>query len=190
MTSFSLRSNSVVTKIWYPSYFSSSSNFFFLSIVKPNPLLLPLTAMFLDLISPFSTDSRTNLSSFSALQILDSLSFLFVCATDEFHTTTYFLRPLIIEVATSLCPIFTSPQNIEYTASSVPLIFTIEDTSDIEWTGYSLDGAENVTISGSTLLTDLANGAHTIAVHARDAAKKTGSASASFTVNTAQEDTA
>src|SRR4030066_1681619 len=93
-------------------------------MVKPNPLLLPFTERYLvtlyffficptfsslsfrDLISPFSTDLRTNLSSSSALLILDSLPFLFVCATEAFHPTTYFLRPLIIEAPTSLFPVF------------------------------------------------------------------------------------
>jgi hypothetical protein len=81
----------------------------------------------------------------------------------------------------------TSPQNIEYTTSSVPLIFTIEDTSDIEWTGYSLDGADNVTISGSTMLTELTNINHTIIVYAIDSAGNTGSASTSFMVNVTQD---
>jgi len=82
----------------------------------------------------------------------------------------------------------TSPQNVEYTSSSVPLIFTIDDTSDIDWEGYSLDGAENTTISASTLLTDLVNGNHAIIAYARDSAGNTGSASVSFMVNVTQED--
>ncbi len=82
----------------------------------------------------------------------------------------------------------TSPQNIVYTTGSVALSFTIEDTSDIEWIGYSLDGAGNVTISGGTLLTGLVNGDHTITVYARDSAGNTGSASVGFTVNAWQQD--
>lgn len=95
------------------------------------------------------------------------------------------------DIVDHVLPLITiiSPQSIEYTSSSIPLIFTIDDTSDIYWEGYSLDGTENTTISGSTLLTDLVNGNHAITVYARDSAGNTGSASASFMVNVGQEDT-
>jgi len=83
----------------------------------------------------------------------------------------------------------TSPLGIVYTTSTIPLIFTIEDTSSIEWINYSLDGAENVTVSGSTLLTDLADSAHIIVIYAKDSAGNIGSASVDFTVNAAQRDT-
>jgi hypothetical protein len=76
----------------------------------------------------------------------------------------------------------TSPQSIEYTSSSVPLIFTIEDTSEIEWTGYSLDGNENITIGGSSILKDLINRNHSLIVYARDSSGNIGSASVNFTI--------
>jgi len=66
-----------------------------------------------------------------------------------------------------------SPENLTYTTSSIPLIFTVnERTFSI---GYSLDYLENVTIAGNTTLTDLSNGSHSIIVYANDTSGNTGS---------------
>lgn len=59
-----------------------------------------------------------------------------------------------------------SPESKIYAANSIPLIFTLSGCAS--WIGYSLDGQENVTISGNTTLTDLADGPHDIVVYARD----------------------
>jgi N-acetylneuraminic acid mutarotase len=59
-----------------------------------------------------------------------------------------------------------SPENQKYNESSVPLIFTVN--KPVNWTGYSLDGQDNVTISGNTTITDLPNGLHNVTVYARD----------------------
>jgi hypothetical protein len=54
----------------------------------------------------------------------------------------------------------------------IPLIFTLnEPTSKIS---YSLDGQDNVTVSGNTTLTDLSNGKHSVTVYAIDTAGHTG----------------
>ena len=43
-----------------------------------------------------------------------------------------------------------SPVNQTYNESSVPLVFTVDKT--VNWTGYSLDGQQNVTITGNTTI--------------------------------------
>jgi predicted phage tail protein len=49
--------------------------------------------------------------------------------------------------------------------------------------GYSLDGQDNVTITGNTTLSGLANGSHSITVYAKDEFENTGaSASVTFTI--------
>jgi hypothetical protein len=54
----------------------------------------------------------------------------------------------------------------------VPLIFTLDEpTSKIS---YSLDGQDNVTVTGNTTLTDLSNGDHTVTAYAIDTAGHTG----------------
>jgi len=43
-----------------------------------------------------------------------------------------------------------SPSNLIYDESSIPLLFVLDKPAN--WTGYSLDGLENVTITGNTTL--------------------------------------
>jgi len=59
-----------------------------------------------------------------------------------------------------------SPQNQTYDTATLLLNFTISETAS--WMGYSLDGQENVSITGSITLTDWAYGPHSITVYAND----------------------
>lgn len=59
-----------------------------------------------------------------------------------------------------------SPLNQLYNDSSVPLVFAVD--KPVNWLGYSLNGAENVTVLGNTTLTGLSNGSHNITVFAKD----------------------
>jgi parallel beta-helix repeat protein len=68
-----------------------------------------------------------------------------------------------------------------YDVSSVPLSFTVDQPD--AWMGYSLDGAQIVTLSGNQTLTDLANGQHTVMVYANDSFGNRGSAEFEFTVS-------
>jgi len=73
------------------------------------------------------------------------------------------------------------PQNKTYDVTDVPLDFTVnEQTSRL---AYSLDGQENVTISGNTVLSGLSSGEHTVTVYAWDEAENVGaSGTVYFTV--------
>ncbi|OLS23925.1 MAG: hypothetical protein HeimC3_22680 [Candidatus Heimdallarchaeota archaeon LC_3] len=64
----------------------------------------------------------------------------------------------------------------------INLIYSINEPST--WAAYSLDGANNVTITGDTLLPSLSVGSHFIVVYATDYASNTGFSSVWFTVNT------
>jgi parallel beta-helix repeat protein len=57
------------------------------------------------------------------------------------------------------------PENVAY-ATSVPLNFTVSKST--LWMGYSLDGQDNVTITGNITLTGLAGGLHNITFYATD----------------------
>jgi N-acetylneuraminic acid mutarotase len=59
-----------------------------------------------------------------------------------------------------------SPANQSYNESSMSLVFTVD--KPVNWTGCSLDGSDNVTITGNTTLTDLSNGIHTVTVYVND----------------------
>jgi N-acetylneuraminic acid mutarotase len=74
-----------------------------------------------------------------------------------------------------------SPETKTYNASSVSLVFTVNNPAN--WTGYSLDGLDNVTITGNTTLSGLSNGLHNVTVYARDEFENTGvSETISFSV--------
>jgi parallel beta-helix repeat protein len=71
-----------------------------------------------------------------------------------------------------------SPLNQKYNESSVPLLFTVDES--VNWTGYSLDGQQNITITGNTTITGLSSSLHSITVYANDTF---GNVGASQTVN-------
>lgn len=80
------------------------------------------------------------------------------------------ITPPVIEIV--------SPKSSKvYNVSSVPLNFTIDEETD--WIGYSLKGAANVTITGNTTLTSLAENAtsYTIVVYANDTSGNMGASS-------------
>ncbi len=75
-----------------------------------------------------------------------------------------------------------SVENKTYGSSSIPLDFTVNELSTLE---YCLDGQPNVTIVGNTTLTGLSQGTHTILVFANDTNGNVGSSGPTqFTVNT------
>jgi N-acetylneuraminic acid mutarotase len=59
-----------------------------------------------------------------------------------------------------------SPNATTYNASRVPLTFTADKVLD--WAGYSLDGAKNITVTGNSTITSLANGQHNVTVYVND----------------------
>jgi N-acetylneuraminic acid mutarotase len=74
-----------------------------------------------------------------------------------------------------------SPVNQKYNGSSVSLVFTVN--KPVNWTGYSLDGQENVTLTGNTIINGLSNGLHNVTVYAKDEFKNVGaSETISFSV--------
>jgi predicted phage tail protein len=62
--------------------------------------------------------------------------------------------------------------NKTYQFSDVPLNFTVSEP--VSQMAYSLDGKENITISGNTTLPGLPNGNHSVTVYATDEAGNTG----------------
>ncbi len=77
-----------------------------------------------------------------------------------------------------------SPENMKYNSSSVSLTFTVNKPAS--WMGYSLDGQDNVTVTGNTTLSELADGAHEITVYARD---EFGNTAQSETISFTTEET-
>jgi hypothetical protein len=79
-----------------------------------------------------------------------------------------------------------SPLNQSYKVSNVSLSFSVKVFSPDKapmWLGYSLDGEQNVTITGNTTLTGLSNGLHNVTVYANDTFGNQGaSQTVTFTV--------
>lgn len=72
-------------------------------------------------------------------------------------------------------------KNVTYDTSDVPLSFIVNESGSQTW--YSLDGKDNVTFAGDTILTGLSEGDHNITVYATDNAGNTGaSETVTFTV--------
>jgi hypothetical protein len=88
-----------------------------------------------------------------------------------------------------------SPINQTYNESSVSLVFTVDKT--VNWTSYSLDGQQNVTVTGNSTLingtvanftiSNMTKGLHHITVYANDTFGNIGASdTVSFTVATAE----
>jgi hypothetical protein len=58
------------------------------------------------------------------------------------------------------------PKNNVYSVANVTIAFVVN--KQVAWLGYSLDGQNNVTISGNTTINNLPNGLHNITVYAND----------------------
>ena len=58
------------------------------------------------------------------------------------------------------------PENTTYTPSEVPLSCFIDEPAS--WVGYSLDGQENVTVTGNMSLPEVSLGQHNLTIFARD----------------------
>jgi parallel beta-helix repeat protein len=71
-----------------------------------------------------------------------------------------------------------SPVNQTFNESSVPLSFAVNKQTG--WMGYSLDGQDNVTVTGNSTINELTNGLHNVTVYARDEFDNAG---ASETIN-------
>jgi parallel beta-helix repeat protein len=59
-----------------------------------------------------------------------------------------------------------SPVNQVFNESSVALLFTVDKPAS--WMGYSLDGQNNVTITGNVTIAGLSSGLHNVTVYAED----------------------
>jgi hypothetical protein len=78
-------------------------------------------------------------------------------------------------------------QNTTYNQTTLPLNFTLENPA--AWIGYSLDDADNATITGNTTLSKLPSGAHKLTVYANDTLGNMGKTEANFIIEQAAPQT-
>jgi len=74
--------------------------------------------------------------------------------------------------------IILSPENTTYYTSEVALSYTISENP--EWTGCSLDGLANVTLTGNTTLQNLSDGQHSIVVYVNDSSGNLGTSEKTY----------
>jgi len=102
--------------------------------------------------------------------------------------------PLTLNFAQSTMPpniTVLSPSNQVYNNNSVPLTYTIASYAPVVWTGFSLDGKMNTTVTGNSTITGLSEGSHSVIVYANDAFGNVGSSgNISFQVQTSIHDIA
>ncbi len=65
-----------------------------------------------------------------------------------------------------------SPKSKTYDPGDIPLTFTVNEPTS--WIKYSLDGQDNITITGNITLPTLSSGAHNIKLYAQDIAGNVG----------------
>jgi parallel beta-helix repeat protein len=70
------------------------------------------------------------------------------------------------------------PQNETYPTSNVSLNFTVSEPNS--WIGYSLDGYDNVTITGNITLSGLSSGLHNLTLYALDMYGNTGASETTY----------
>jgi hypothetical protein len=71
-----------------------------------------------------------------------------------------------------------SPANVTYNESSISLTFSVDKS--LNWSAYSLDTQQNITIIGNQTIGNLTNGLHSLTLYANDTYGNTG---ASETIN-------
>jgi hypothetical protein len=79
-----------------------------------------------------------------------------------------------------------SLENATY-SGSISLSFTVNKPTS--WMGYSLDGLDNVTITGNTTITDISSGLHNITVYANDVYGIGGASETSYFTVTSEAET-
>ena len=96
---------------------------------------------------------------------------IFVHYYNKFKITGSSLVSFSVDTTTPVVSVF-SPENVTYYSPEVLLNFTVSENSSRMF--YSLDGQENVTITGNTTLSSLPSGEHNVTVYATDVAGHTG----------------
>jgi nitrous oxidase accessory protein NosD len=73
-----------------------------------------------------------------------------------------------------------SVENRTFNESAVPAFFSIDKTAN--WTGYSLDGEQNITVTGNFTVANMTSGMHNISIYANDTFGNMGVQTVNFTV--------
>jgi hypothetical protein len=84
---------------------------------------------------------------------------------DSLSTLPFSISSLLVQNVPPKISVL-SPLDLTYNESSVSLDFFVD--KQVDWVRYSLDGIENVTISGNSTITNLTNGSHNVTLYVKD----------------------
>jgi hypothetical protein len=140
------------------------------------------------------SDLPSNRYSFAITVLEDSFYVVGGCNA-IIYTTANWVPGTLTEVATNeqyipfgygtVPPVISvvSPKKTNFASSEVSLNFTINKPT--YWTGYSLDGKQNITIAGNATITGLTRGLHNVTLYANDTFGSMGASNTIvFTVGT------
>jgi hypothetical protein len=140
---------------------------------KPSVTVLNKTAFN----SPFKMSNAINISELPNGQHKIEVTARFVADVDNLFVPTYGFSsaPIYFTVYNIPPPVISnlSFENKTYDSVNQSLSFTINKQTS--WMGYSLDGKENITVNGNTMLSGLSYGSHSIVVYANDTVGNVGS---------------
>jgi len=127
-----------------------------------------------------ATPMLANRSDFGVAVVNDILYVIGGYLRSSRHVTPVAVNEQYIPIGYSTPPEIkiVSPENQTYNGSSVSLVFTVN--KPVNWMGYSLDGQDNVTVTGNTTISGLTNSLHNIIVYARDEFGNTGASDTVF----------
>ncbi len=131
--------------------------------------------------SDSGTFNNDTSSSFGVSLDSGSYEWFIACTDSSGNTGVTAKRTLEIGTTAVFSADITSPENTTYEPGDIDLTFTTSESAD--WVGYSLDGADNVTITGSDIV-NVDEGAHTIVLYANDSSGSMASDTVHFTAET------
>jgi len=135
-------------------------------------------------VRPASYVDPSTISRSQAKEYWINFNALYAKNVDNYPLMTPFTNLLYAQATTPPVINLTSPSNQVYCTTNVSLTLTTDKSLD--WIGYSLDDAANVTATGNFVISNLTEGSHSITVYANDTYGNMVSESAKFTVSTSQ----
>ena len=148
-----------------------------LGVVSENPRPTPVNQVYDPKTDTWATANAmtTNRQDFAVVVVNDKLYAIGGYTDSSYHITPIGFNEQYIPIGYSTPPEMkvVSPSNQTYNESSVSLVFNVD--KPVNWTGYSLDGQENVTIAGNATLTELSDGLHNITIYAKGQFENIGS---------------
>jgi len=96
----------------------------------------------------------------------------YMIGVDPDYEIARFSKNIQFRIDTLPSVLVASPENKNYTSSDVYLNFMVNRA--VNWMGYTLDGKDNVIVTGNITLTGLSNGVHNVTVYAKAETGNTG----------------